>query len=63
LFGIAEIELPHARERQAAGIALACKRSVYSGRRPGTTKAAPSRKSPRRSALKSARYNYLSNGR
>jgi hypothetical protein len=43
LFGIAEIELQHAKERQAAGIALARKRGVYTGRRPGTTKAAPSR--------------------
>jgi DNA invertase Pin-like site-specific DNA recombinase len=30
----------HARERPAAGIALARKRGVYTGRRPGTTKAA-----------------------
>jgi DNA invertase Pin-like site-specific DNA recombinase len=43
LFGIAEIELQYARERQAAGIALARKRGVYTGRRPGTTKATPSR--------------------
>jgi DNA invertase Pin-like site-specific DNA recombinase len=43
LFGIAEIELQHTRERQAAGIALAHKRGVYTGRRPGTTKAAPAR--------------------
>jgi len=43
LFGIAEIELQHAKERQAAGIALARQRGLYSGRRPGTTKAAPSR--------------------
>jgi DNA invertase Pin-like site-specific DNA recombinase len=43
LFGIAEIELQHAKERQAAGIALARKRGVYAGRRPGTTKAAPAR--------------------
>jgi DNA invertase Pin-like site-specific DNA recombinase len=43
LFGIAEIELQHAKERQAAGIALARKRGVYTGRRPGTTKAAPAR--------------------
>jgi DNA invertase Pin-like site-specific DNA recombinase len=41
LFRIAEIELQHARERQAADIALARKRGVYSGRRPDTTKAAP----------------------
>jgi DNA invertase Pin-like site-specific DNA recombinase len=43
LFGIAEIELHHSKERQAIGIALARKRGVYSGRRPGTTKATPAR--------------------
>ncbi len=43
LFGIAEIELQHAKERQAIGIALAKKRGVYAGRRQGTTKAAPAR--------------------
>jgi DNA invertase Pin-like site-specific DNA recombinase len=43
LFDIAEIELQFAKERQAAGIALARKRGVYAGRRPGTTKAMPSR--------------------
>jgi DNA invertase Pin-like site-specific DNA recombinase len=43
LFGIAEIELQHAKERQAIGIALARKRGIYTGRRAGTTKAAPSR--------------------
>jgi DNA invertase Pin-like site-specific DNA recombinase len=43
LFGIAEIELQHVKERQAVGIALARKRGVYAGRRSGTTKAAPSR--------------------
>jgi DNA invertase Pin-like site-specific DNA recombinase len=43
LFGIAEIELRHTREHQAAGIALAKKRGVYTGRQPGTTKAPPSR--------------------
>ena len=43
LFGIAEIELQHAKERQAAGIALARKRGFYTGRRPGTTKATPAR--------------------
>ena len=43
LFGIAEIELQHAKERQAIGIALARKRGVYTGRRSGTTKAAPLR--------------------
>lgn len=43
LFGIAEIELQHVKERQAIGIALARKRGVYTGRKPGTTKAKPSR--------------------
>jgi DNA invertase Pin-like site-specific DNA recombinase len=43
LFGIAEIELQHSKERQAIGIALARKRGVYAGRQPGTTKAAPAR--------------------
>lgn len=43
LFGIAEIELAHVKERQAIGIALAKRRGVYAGRKPGTTKAAPSR--------------------
>lgn len=43
LFGIAEIELHHSKERQAIGIALAQKRGVYTGRRQGTTKAAPAR--------------------
>jgi DNA invertase Pin-like site-specific DNA recombinase len=43
LFGIAEIELPHAKERQSIGIALARKRGIYTSRKTGTTKAAPSR--------------------
>jgi DNA invertase Pin-like site-specific DNA recombinase len=43
LFGIAEIELQHAKERQAAGIAVAKQRGVYTGRQQGTTKAAPAR--------------------
>jgi DNA invertase Pin-like site-specific DNA recombinase len=43
LFGIAEIELQHAKERQAAGIAVAKKRGVYTGRQSGTTKAATTR--------------------
>jgi DNA invertase Pin-like site-specific DNA recombinase len=43
LFGIAEIELQHVKERQAIGIALAKKDGVYTGRKPGTTKAKPSR--------------------
>src|SRR5438270_11640063 len=32
LFGIAEIELQHSKERQGIGIALAKKRGVYAGR-------------------------------
>src|SRR6516162_6260984 len=43
LFGIAEIELRHAKERQAAGIALAMQRGAYTGRRKGTTRAEPAR--------------------
>jgi DNA invertase Pin-like site-specific DNA recombinase len=43
LFGIAEIELQHAKERQAIGISLAKKCGIYKGRRSGTTKAAPAR--------------------
>jgi DNA invertase Pin-like site-specific DNA recombinase len=43
LFGIAEIELQHAKERQAAGIAVAKQRGVYTGRQRGTTKAVPAR--------------------
>jgi DNA invertase Pin-like site-specific DNA recombinase len=43
LFGIAESELQHVKERQAIGIALARKRGVYAGRQSGTTKAAPAR--------------------
>jgi DNA invertase Pin-like site-specific DNA recombinase len=43
LFGIAEIELQHAKERQAIGISLARRRGVYTGRRSGTTKAEPAR--------------------
>lgn len=43
LFGIAEIELQHSKERQAIGIALARKRGVYKGRQAGTTKATPKR--------------------
>src|SRR5271166_1143977 len=43
LFGIAEIELQHAKERQAIGIALARKRGTYTGRQSGTTKATPAR--------------------
>lgn len=43
LFGIAEMELQHSKERQAIGIALARKRGVYKGRQTGTTKATPKR--------------------
>jgi DNA invertase Pin-like site-specific DNA recombinase len=43
LFAIAEIELQHTRERQAAGIAAAKKRGVYKGREKGATKARPHR--------------------
>lgn len=43
LFGIAEMELQHTKERQAIGIALARKRGVYKGRQPGTTKSTPTR--------------------
>jgi DNA invertase Pin-like site-specific DNA recombinase len=43
LFGIAEIELQHSKERQAIGITLAKKRGIYTGRKSGTTKAKPSR--------------------
>src|SRR5262249_15524443 len=39
----AEFEREVRRERQAAGIAVARKRGVYVGRRPGTTKAKPAR--------------------
>jgi|SRR5581483_819605 len=73
LFGIAEIELPHSKERQAIGIALARKRGVYTGRRSGTTKAVPSRaEALRKQGLKVSEiaaalgvkqrsvYNYLS---
>ena len=41
LFGIAETELEHIRERQAAGIAVAKSKGVYKGRKKGTTKAKP----------------------
>jgi len=43
LFGIAQIEHQHIRERQAAGIALAKEKGVYTGRKPGATKARPER--------------------
>jgi DNA invertase Pin-like site-specific DNA recombinase len=43
LFGIAEMELQHTRERQAAGIRVAKKNGVYAGRKVGTFKANPDR--------------------
>lgn len=39
LFGLAEMDLSNIRERQAAGIAAAKKRGVYTGRKAGTFKA------------------------
>lgn len=43
LFGIAQIEHQHIRERQAIGIAAAKKKGIYTGRKAGTTKAQPAR--------------------
>ena len=43
LFAVAEMEQETRRERQAAGIAAAKEQGVYTGRKPGTTKAAPRR--------------------
>jgi DNA invertase Pin-like site-specific DNA recombinase len=43
LLGIAEMEQETRRERQAAGIAIAKKAGKYTGRKVGTTKAAPER--------------------
>ena len=43
MFGLAEIELEYCRERQAAGIAVAKKKGVYTGRKKGTTKSKPAR--------------------
>tara|TARA_B100000676_G_C17829357_1_gene706972 strand:- start:96 stop:677 length:582 start_codon:yes stop_codon:yes gene_type:complete len=43
LLGIAEMEQEVRKERQAAGIAAAKDRGVYSGRQQGTTKAKPER--------------------
>ncbi len=43
MFGLAEIELEYRRERQTAGIAVAKACGVYKGRKPGTTKANPTR--------------------
>ncbi|APZ96578.1 recombinase family protein [Fuerstiella marisgermanici] len=43
LLGIAEMERESIRERQAAGIAAAKERGIYSGRKRGTLKAKPKR--------------------
>jgi len=43
MLGLAEIELEYRRERQAAGIAVAKKKGIYTGRKPGTTKGQPDR--------------------
>jgi DNA invertase Pin-like site-specific DNA recombinase len=43
LFAVAEIELQHIRERQAAGIRAAKARGVFKGRKKGTTKGKPQR--------------------
>jgi DNA invertase Pin-like site-specific DNA recombinase len=43
LLGVAEMETETRRERQAAGIAAAKERGVYSGRLVGTTAASPTR--------------------
>ena len=43
LFGIAEIEHQHIKERQTAGIAVAKGKGIYTGRKAGTTKAKPER--------------------
>lgn len=43
LFAIAEIELQHTKERQAAGIAVAKGKGIYTGRKKGSLKAKPER--------------------
>ena len=43
LFGIAQIKHQHIKERQTAGITLAKKKGIYTGRKKGTTKARPER--------------------
>lgn len=43
MLGLAEIELEYRAERQAAGIEVAKKKGVYTGRKKGTTKAKPVR--------------------
>jgi DNA invertase Pin-like site-specific DNA recombinase len=43
MLGLAEIELEHRAERQAAGIRVAKTKGKYRGRKPGTTKGKPAR--------------------
>ncbi|GJL60309.1 MAG: hypothetical protein NPIRA03_31660 [Nitrospirales bacterium] len=43
LFGLAEIEMQHTKERQVAGIKVAKKKGIYAGRKAGTMKANPQR--------------------
>jgi DNA invertase Pin-like site-specific DNA recombinase len=43
LFAVAQMEQENRRERQAVGIEAARKRGKYPGRKPGTTKAKPTR--------------------
>lgn len=43
LFAIAEIELQHTKERQAAGIAVAKAKGLYTGRKKGSLKVKPER--------------------
>jgi DNA invertase Pin-like site-specific DNA recombinase len=43
LMGLSEIEWEYRKERQQAGIAVAKKKNVYKGRKPGTTKGKPER--------------------
>jgi DNA invertase Pin-like site-specific DNA recombinase len=43
LFGMAEMEYQHIKERQVTGIAVAKEKGIYKGRKQGTTKAKPKR--------------------
>lgn len=43
LFAVAEMELAHIKERQAAGIRLARANGKYQGRKPGSKKGSPAR--------------------
>ena len=43
LFGVAEMELQHIKERQAAGIAAAKERGIYQGRKKRAFKGNPER--------------------